>query len=194
MSNWALGSGTFVTLNVLLYVKSKIRWVSSVFFKNDFFNLQQNIFILASNALFSFQLPFWPFWLVATISCVYFNSLLTLFSVYFYICTELQFKTSDQTEVDLMEAVLTGTCSCCCRASSICCCCFSSSRAAMFLCSEWAPSSCSLSPLSWLIISSSCSSFSARASGVPVDERHRIRILQVFITYKFKTKFFLIWF
>lgn len=59
------------------------------------------------------------------------------------------------------------TCSCCCRASSICCCCFSSSRAAMFLCSEWAPSSCSLSPLSWLIISSSCSSFSARDSGVP---------------------------
>lgn len=63
------------------------------------------------------------------------------------------------------------TCSCCCRASSICCCCFSSSSAAMFLCSECAPSSCSLSPLSWLIIINNCSSFSARDSGVP-GRRH----------------------
>lgn len=60
-----------------------------------------------------------------------------------------------------------GTCSCCCRASSICCCCFSSSNAAMLRCSEWAPSSCSLRPLSWLIIITNCSSFSARDSGVP---------------------------
>lgn len=63
--------------------------------------------------------------------------------------------------------ILNGTCSCCCRASSICCCCFSSSRAAMFLCSEWAPSSCSLRPLSWLIIINNWNSFSARDSGVP---------------------------
>lgn len=62
---------------------------------------------------------------------------------------------------------LSSTCSCCCRASSICCCCFSSSKAAMFLCSEWAPSSCSLRPLSWLIIINNWSSFSARDSGVP---------------------------
>lgn len=71
--------------------------------------------------------------------------------------------------------LLSGTCSCCCRASSICCCCFSSSRAAMFLCSEWAPSSCSLRPLSWLIIISSWSSFSARDSGVPVGKSEVIR-------------------
>lgn len=72
--------------------------------------------------------------------------------------------------------VVSDTCSCCCRASSICCCCFSSSRAAMFLCSECAPSSCSLSPLSWFIIINNWSSFSARDSGVPGEGggRHMI--------------------
>lgn len=74
-------------------------------------------------------------------------------------------------EVMVCLQSLSATCSCCCRASSICCCCFSSSKAAMFLCSEWAPSSCSLRPVSWLIIINNWSSFSARASGVPAGVR-----------------------
>lgn len=85
------------------------------------------------------------------------------------------------------------TCSCCCRASSICCCCFSSNRAAMFLCSEWAPRSCSLRPLSWLIIINSWSSFSARDSGVPGGRSGRLCVFMqdkaVFFFYSFLFRF-----
>lgn len=67
------------------------------------------------------------------------------------------------------------TCSCCCLANSICCCCFSNSIAAMFFCSEWAVNSWSRRVDSWLIMTSSCSSFSARLSWVPVTSKRTSR-------------------
>lgn len=46
----------------------------------------------------------------------------------------------------------------------------------MFLCSEWAPSSCSLRPPSWFIIITSCSSFSASDSGVPEGQEPKTSV------------------